>query len=120
MQRKRGEGYVDWLMVRTGALKDSLTNPESFFHEANEAGAVFGAPLSELEENKVDWNWEKRPTVFFGYSDMMMLTRHLGNYLGFGADYKNILFERGLERAALRKEAASLEMELNERFNTEE
>ena len=36
--------FPDWLMVRTGALREAMINPDALFHDINEQEAIFGIP----------------------------------------------------------------------------
>jgi hypothetical protein len=82
--------------------------------------AVFGTPLDGDLAARAGYNWDKRPTIFFGYSDMQMIERHLQNYFGMGEGYEEILFARGLERVKGQGEQADMDMEFNDRFGVEE
>lgn len=92
--------YPDWLMVRTGALRDALTNPESIFQRVEPTRVSFGTPtdpdLAAIVAFQLSGN-KKRQVVFLGRSDKLMIEQQLQAYFSFGPGYEKILFARGLE-----------------------
>jgi hypothetical protein len=71
--KAKSKRYPDQIMVRTGSLRDSLSNPSLFFQMVNPEQAVFGAPNDADDAMKVQFNWEKRQTIFLGDSDQNMI-----------------------------------------------
>ena len=96
-KRKRREGFPDWLMVKTGALRDQMINQWGFDREVTPESAVFGSPSLEANKKKVKYNWETRQTIFINESDKKMISSQIKNYITLGENYKDILFKKGLE-----------------------
>lgn len=113
---KRKKGQADWLMVATGQLEATMTNPDAFFRGVQPTMATWGCPMSKEDENKLLGNAETRPVVFFDRQDRLMIRKEIGDYLALGGDYKNILFAQGLQAVNARKEQNIWNMEWQDRL----
>jgi hypothetical protein len=71
----RAGGYPDWLMVRTGALRDALASEGGFAQFVDSHRAVFGQPLDEEAAAHARYNRATRPTIFLGRADRHMIRR---------------------------------------------
>ena len=118
---KRGgrQLFPDWLMVRTGDLMRSLTTRGGFGEYFDEVQAIFGTPLDPEDAAKASFNFEKRPTVFLGRSDRLMIRRNFQDYLAMGANYKDALFAAAGARYALAKEMKALDAQFSEALANE-
>jgi hypothetical protein len=96
MIQKRREGFNDHIMVRTGSLMASLSDPEGFFQAMTAEEAVFGTPTSPEDEDKVKYNYEKRQTLFFSNDDKRMIEATVKHYFELGEDFEQIMFGREL------------------------
>ncbi len=113
IKRKRMMGFADHLMVRTGALEASLEDPGRFFHEESAQEAAFGTPMSEEEEIKARYNFQRRQTIFLSVDDQRMIDATIKNYMEFGEDFQRILFARGMGNLGKGAESAGMDMEFN-------
>jgi hypothetical protein len=109
--------FTDWLMVRTGELMSSLTTRGAFGEFTDEHRAIFGTPLDSSDADKAMYNSDKRPTIFLGRTDRLMIERELQNYLNLGKNYKDILFATGKRRMALKTEMRELDIQFAEAVN---
>ena len=116
---KRGNRAIfpDWLMVRTGALMQSLTTRGGFGELIDNASAVFGTPLVPDDAVKAAGNFKKRPTIFLSESDRLMIRREFKNYLNMGANYRDLLFARAGGLSALKAEMKLLDFLYAEAVN---
>ena len=75
---KRRSGYPDWLMVRTGELKQSLTDRKDpyFYEEIGDDQATFGTL-----DKKAEWNRNTRPVMFLDETDQQMILDMFGAYM---------------------------------------
>ena len=105
---KARAGFEDWLMVRTGALKEALTSPDGFFRVVMADKATFGMPLDPDDAIKVTSmvNWDGRQSIFLNYKDRLAIKREVTNYFQLGEKYRELLFARGVEAAQARKARA--------------
>lgn len=103
---KQRKGFEDWLMVRTGGLMASLTNPDGFFRAVTNEEAVFGIPVDEDEAVKAinKRAWDSRQSIFLNEKDRLAIKREFKNYLELGENYRDVLFARGMAAAARRQE----------------
>lgn len=115
MRAKRRHGYGDQIMVATGELMRSLTDPDLFFHESTGTDLVFGVPRSVDEELKVRYNWETRQAIFIGNDDQRMIEETVQSYLSLGPNFKNIRFARGMENLRSRQETTRMDVEFEQR-----
>lgn len=77
--QKRRDGYEDWLMVRTGELKDSLTSRDSgpyWYEDVGDEQATFGTL-----DRKAEWNAATRPVMFLDGNDRAMILEMFGSYM---------------------------------------
>jgi hypothetical protein len=117
---KKKRTYPDWLMVRTGDLMNSLTStgPGGFSKFVSAHEAIFGRPLSSEDADKAMFNKEKRPSIFIGRSDRLMIEAEMKHYLSLGERYKGILEGRASIRSARRKallnQSARIDVEFQE------
>lgn len=95
-----GIDYADWLMVRTGALKAAMTNPDALFQNFEEQMATFGMPTDSFLADLVMWQsgarQKNRFVVFLGDSDQNAIKRIIQDYLSLGPDFTNIRMAQGL------------------------
>lgn len=109
-RRKAGKGgyqeYPDWLMVRSGALMEALTNPEAMFQEFDKQMAAFGTPTDPDLADIVIWQMgtrqKERYVVFLSEPDRNMIERTIQDYFSLGGEFADIRFAQGM--AALNKE----------------
>ena len=113
-QAKQRKGFSDWLMVRTGALMESLTSSGGFAQFIDAHRAVFGTPLDAEDADKAMYNSESRPTIFLSEPDRLMIRRELQNYISFGGNYKAFLWARAGRLAVLKHESAEMDMQFRE------
>lgn len=111
MKTKRKKGQPDNIMVATGSLMASLTDPERFFQMVNPEMAIFGAPNDADDAMKVQFNWIKRQAIFISLDDQRMIQKKLSDYLALGADYKEKMFVKGLQNLALRAEVHQMDVD---------
>lgn len=107
--QKQKQGYEDWLMHRTGALEYAMSSPDGFLRDVGAQAAEWGIPIDQMERNKLQGNASRRKVNFFDRTDQLAIKREITNYLTFGDNYKEILFERGL-MAKYAKQSAKWEM----------
>jgi hypothetical protein len=110
MKSKRKQGMTDQIMSATGSLKQSLTTPDQFLQSVTEQQALFGSPLSADDAMKAQYNWIRRQTIFLSLDDQRMIQKEISDYLSLGQNYRQIQFAKGLERLALKKEVAQLDI----------
>lgn len=69
-EQKRRDGFPNWLMVRTGELRQSLVDRNSFgwVEDIEPMAAEFGTILK-----KAEWNFLKRPVMFLDVQDREMV-----------------------------------------------
>lgn len=102
--------YPDWLMVRTGALKEALGTMGGFSEFHDNHRAVFGTPLNSEAQAAAAGNKEKRPTVFLDRTDRHMVRRELQRYLSIGENYQQFMKDIAGRKYALKKMTAELDM----------
>ncbi len=73
LAQKEKEGTAGALMVRTGSLKASLTDPNLILRDVGADHAIFGEPLDPFDAMKVIHNWDDRQAIFFSGRDQMMV-----------------------------------------------
>ena len=110
-RQKGADEFPDWLMVRTGSLMESLSDPNQFFHAETPQQAVFGIPTDPGDEAKAGGNWKKRPTIVLKDMDIPVIRKNLQDYFSLGENYREIMFQRGLASAYNRKEAGKMDMD---------
>jgi hypothetical protein len=81
LKEKESEGLAGALMVRTGSLKSSLSDPNLLIREVGTDRAIFGEPLDPFDALKVSENWDSRQAVFFSGRDQMMIKEKLIKHL---------------------------------------
>ena len=113
---KRGnrQTFPDWLMVRTGDLMRSLTTRGLFGEYFDQSKALFGIPLNDEERLKAAYNFNKRPTIFLGQSDRLMIKREFRNYLTLGGNYTALIFARQGQRSDIRRAVDTMNSHLAE------
>lgn len=89
-KQKARDGFKDWLMVRTGDLKASLTSEEAFFKFVDNERAVFGTPNNPDDADKVKWNWEERQTVFLDSNGMKTISLFWNDFVTLGPKFRDI------------------------------
>jgi hypothetical protein len=110
-ERKHKTFSQDWLMVATGELMITMTNPEGFMRMVTPTTAFFGTPWNEEDEMKVKGNWERRQVIFIDKTDEFMIKQNLQNYFSLGENYKNILFARGLQQSEAKRAVAKMDID---------
>lgn len=73
LAQKERDGFGGALMVRTGSLKASLSDPNLILRDVGPDHAVFGEPLDPFDALKVSNNWTARQSIFFSGRDQMMI-----------------------------------------------
>lgn len=111
MKMKRKRGQADQIMVATGSLEASLTDPAKFFQMVNPTVAQFGTPLDADDAMKIQYNWLKRQTVFLSLDDQRMIEKEMSDYMALGGDYRQRMFNQGLSNLALKKEVAQMDID---------
>ena len=111
---KERKGFANWLMVRTGALMDSLCNRGAFSEFMDSHRVIFGVPLDSQAADEALHNSESRPTIFLSGPDRLMIRRNLQQYLTMGGDYKAVMFAASARRYALQKEQITLDVQFRE------
>ena len=105
--------FPDWLMVRSGALREALIDPDSVFQYFDEQQAIFGMPIDEFLADLVVWQshprQKNRYVVFLSQPDMNIIKQVLQDYLGLGGDFQEIRTQAGLAAVALKQEQAELD-----------
>lgn len=78
LRSKTRAGYDDWLMVRDGELKRSLTRRDSFgwFEDLRKDGAEFGTILMTATYHE-----ETRPVMFLDAEDRVMIREVFGAWM---------------------------------------
>ena len=109
--------YPDWLMVRTGALREAMTNPDSLFQNIEPQSAVFGTPLDPGLADIVRWlagaRQKNRYVVFLSDPDVNAIKRILQDYFGMGGDFQTIRSTKALAAIGREREIESLDAEFN-------
>lgn len=113
MRTKRKRGQADQIMVATGSLEASMTDPEKFFQMVNPTVAMFGSPLDADDAMKVQFNWLKRQTIFLSLDDQRMIDKEVQDYLSLGGNYRQRMFNKGLSNLALKKEVAQMDIDFS-------
>lgn len=104
--------FPDWIMVRTGALRAAMTDPEALYHNIEPGQAVFGTPNDPDLADIVRWQSEKRPVVFLSLPDMNAVRRIIQDFFGFGGNFKS---KRESSVGMLEAEASSMDAEFVDR-----
>lgn len=75
--KKTSDGFPNWLMVRTGALREELTSRDglAWWEDLDMQEARFGTL-----DMKAMWNIEKRPVMFLDTEDRQMIQDMVGAY----------------------------------------
>lgn len=80
LQEKLRHYPTNTLMVRTGALRDAMTDPHGFFRMVNPEQAIFGTPNDAEDALKVQFNWNKRQVIFLSDADQNMIRMKVERY----------------------------------------
>ena len=115
--RKEKEGFPDSIMVRTGELRDALSDVNSFASAVMAQQAIFGIPNDPDVAARAFYNFEKRQTIFLGEDDLLMIKKTIQDYLSLGENYEAILFAQGMAAKALRDETAQMDVEFGGTLN---
>lgn len=78
--KAKSKFYPDQIMVRTGSLLASLSEPSLFFQMVTPEQAIFGSPNDAEDAMKVQYNWLTRQTIFLGDSDQNMIRELTSKY----------------------------------------
>lgn len=109
--------FPDWLMVRTGALRAAMTNPEALFSDIEPQSAVFGTPNDPELANIVKWQaGEKqhgRYVIFLSDPDVNAINRILQDYLGLGGNFQEIRSQRAMDAIRRNRETAKLDADFS-------
>lgn len=109
--------YPDWLMVRSGALKAAMTNPDALFHRFEEQMATFGLPNDPDLADIVMWQagarQKERFVVFLADPDINAIRRILHDYFSMGGDFAQMRFEAGMHALDREQELEQLDAEFN-------
>lgn len=105
--------YPDWLMVRTGELRNAMINPEALFHDLEPGQAVFGMPndpdLADIVRGQAGPRQHERHIIFLSLPDMNAIRMIMQDYLGLGGDFADLRFAKGVESAQLGREVEDME-----------
>jgi hypothetical protein len=111
--------FPDWIMVRTGALREAMTNPDMLFSAINDQMATFGTPNDPELADIVQWQsgarQKNRFVLFLSGPDVNMIKRVLQDYLGMGGDFQAIRSEKAM--AAIGRAKAEAEMNAEFEFD---
>lgn len=115
-KRKKASGeYPDWLLVRTGALMEAMTNPESLFNAIGPQEATFGTPNDPELADIVRWQsgerQKHREVIFLAEPDLNSIRMNLQDYLGMGGDFQAMRFAAGLQAKSLESEMENMDAE---------
>lgn len=112
-RRKSSGEYPDWLMVRTGALMEAMTDPTALFNAIGPEQATFGTPNDPELADIVRWQsgerQKHRDIVFLAEPDMNSIRMNLQDYLGMGGDFQALRFAAGMQAQALEEEKEAME-----------
>jgi hypothetical protein len=83
-RRKRRAGFDDWLMVREGTLRDSLTHRDGFgwYEEVQDKSAAYGTILKTA-----GYHAETRPVIFLDRQDLTTIADMFRGWLEGGAPF---------------------------------
>ena len=105
--------YPDWLMVRTGALMEAMTNPDALFQMFDAQQAVFGTPNDPDLADIVMWQagprQKERFVVFLSDPDINAIKRNLQDYFSMGGDFQEMRSEAGMQAVQMEKEIESMD-----------
>ncbi|SRR5216684_2759326 len=102
-------GYLAWktrhfptgtLMVRTGELRASLTDPQGFFRRVEPERAIFGSPNDPDDVAKVRYNWKTRQAVFLSDPDQNMIRQKVSQFFN-------------VSKTSIRQEVARMDIEFS-------
>jgi hypothetical protein len=109
--------YPDWLMVRTGALMEAMSNPEALFQYFDKQKAIFGTPTDPDLADIVMWQagdrQKNRYVVFLGDPDLNAIRRVLQDYFGMGGEFAEMRFAEGLSAIKRESEMKAMDMGFN-------
>ena len=114
---KERKGFANWLMVRTGALMDSLCNRGAFSEFMDSHRVIFGVPLDSQAADEALHNSESRPTIFLSGPDRLMIRRNLQQYISMGGTYKDFLWARAGKLGKMQDEAYEMDLNFAEAVN---
>lgn len=107
--------YPDWLMVRSGALMEAMSNPDALFQYFDPQKAVYGTPLDPDLSDIVQWQAGERQggrnVVFLGMSDMNTIRRVIQDYLGIGGDFAQYRNAEAMSHMNLESEIEDMDAE---------
>lgn len=110
--------FPDWLLVRTGALMEAMTNPDRLFQDIGPDTAVFGTPEDPELADIVRWQagarQHMRNIIFLSGPDMNAIRKNIQDYLGMGGEFAQKRFTAGLQASALEREVLDMDAEFNE------
>lgn len=94
------ESFPNWLMVRTGALREAMINPDALFSAIDDDQAIFGEPLDAELANIVQWQagdrQKNRNIIFLSDPDMNAIKRIVQDYLSMGGNFAEMRSEKAL------------------------
>lgn len=109
--------YADWLLVRTGALRDALINPDALFSNIQDDQAVFGTPTDPDLADIVAWQsaprQKGRSVVFLSDPDMNAIRRIIQDYLAMGGEFQQMRSTAGLAAVNQASEIEQMDAEFN-------
>lgn len=109
--------FPDWLMVRTGALRAAMINPEALFNDIEAETATFGIPNDPDLADIVNWQSGKRQkerfVVFLSNPDVNAIKRILQDFLGMGGDFQEIRSAKAMAAIGQQKIEAEMDAEFN-------
>jgi len=112
-----GGPFPDWLLVRTGALRAAMINPDALFQYFDAQQAIFGTPLDPDLADIVIWQTgarqKERYVVFLSDPDVNAIRRILQDYFSLGGDFKEMRFAEGLAAVRLEDEVTNMDAEFN-------
>ena len=106
--------YPDWLLVRTGALREAMTNPDALFSLIEDDQALFGTPNDPDLADIVAWQAgarQKNRGALFSCQTQTMngIKRILQAYLSFGVPFQQMLSEAGMATVSRETQTEALD-----------
>lgn len=92
--------YPNWLLVRTGALREAMINPDALFSEFSDDQAIFGTPTDSELASIVAWQagdrQKHRDVIFLSQPDMNMIKQIVQDYLSMGGNFAQLRSDAAL------------------------
>lgn len=107
--------FPNWLLVRTGALRDAMINPDALFSLIEDEQAVFGTPndpdLADIVRWQAGARQKQRDVIFLSDPDVNAIKRIIQDYLSMGGDFAELRSEEAFEALNRKSEEAKMDAE---------